>query len=181
MNNIIDAQNGDETAFAELVKQNLPLIYRYIFRLTGNVATAEDLTQETFVRVWKNLSRFDTKKPFRPWLYRIARNCAFDFLRKKNTVPFSYLSEQEQLKLGTLPDNSTSPADARDSTSQIVLLTTDTTYEKTTTATQGDFQTSASVVINGKSNPDGSVTATSVQTAPANLGQGQNQGRLISQ
>jgi hypothetical protein len=62
---------------------------------------------------------------------------------------------------------------ARDGSSQIVLLTTDTTYEKTTTATQSDFQSGTSVVINGKSNPDGSVTATSVQTAPANFGQGQ--------
>lgn len=70
---------------------------------------------------------------------------------------------------------------ARDGSSQIVLLTADTTYEKTTTATQGDFQTGASVVINGKSNPDGSVTATSVQTAPVNFGQGQNQSRPTNQ
>lgn len=99
------AQNDDETAFAELVKQNLPLVYRYLFRLTGNEAVAEDLAQETFVRVLKNLARFDTAKPFRPWLYRIARNCAYDYLRKKKTVPFSYLSENEQLKLENLPDD----------------------------------------------------------------------------
>ena len=65
---------------------------------------------------------------------------------------------------------------ARDGSSQIVLLTSDTTFEKTVPATQGDFQSGASVVINGKANPDGSVTATSVQTAPANLGQGQGRG-----
>lgn len=123
MNNIIDAQNGDEVAFAELVKQNLPLAYRYLFRLTGNEATAEDLAQETFISVWKNLSRFDIEKPFRPWLYRIARNCAFDFLRKKNTVPFSYLSEQEQLKLETLPDNSTSPANTAEKHETKALVT----------------------------------------------------------
>lgn len=63
----------------------------------------------------------------------------------------------------------------RDGSSQIILLTSDTTYEKTASATQSDFQTGASVVINGKANPDGSVTATSVQTAPTNFGQ--NQGR----
>jgi hypothetical protein len=59
----------------------------------------------------------------------------------------------------------------RDGSSQIILLNSDTSYEKSVTASQGDFQNGASVVINGKSNPDGSITATSVQTAPANLGQ----------
>lgn len=64
----------------------------------------------------------------------------------------------------------------RDGSSQIVLLTTDTSYEKTTPATQGDFQIGASIVVNGKSNPDGSVTAVSVQTAPTNFGQGRGGG-----
>lgn len=63
---IIAAQNGEPTAFETLTKENLPLIYRYLFRLVGNEAAAEDMAQETFVRVWKNLSRFDTSKPFRP-------------------------------------------------------------------------------------------------------------------
>jgi hypothetical protein len=48
-------------------------------------------------------------------------------------------------------------------------LTADTTYDKTVPAAQSDFQMGASVVINGKANPDGSVTATSVQTAPENF------------
>ena len=60
----------------------------------------------------------------------------------------------------------------REGSSQIVLLTPDTSYEKTTPASQEDFQTGASIVINGKSNPDGSITATSVQTTPTNFGQG---------
>lgn len=59
----------------------------------------------------------------------------------------------------------------RDGSSQIVLLNSDTSYEKSVSASQSDFQTGASVVINGKSNPDGSITATSIQTAPINLGQ----------
>lgn len=60
---------------------------------------------------------------------------------------------------------------ARDGSSQIVLLSSDTTYGKSVTASQSDFQTGASVVINGKSNSDGSITANSVQTAPVNPGQ----------
>jgi RNA polymerase sigma-70 factor (ECF subfamily) len=124
MNIINDAQSGDEAAFAELVKQNLPLIYRYLFRLTGSEAAAEDLAQETFVRIWKNLPRFDAKKPFRPWLFRIARNCAFDYLRKKKTVPFSYLSEREQLSLENLPDDKISPTAVTEKKETVVLVNT---------------------------------------------------------
>lgn len=116
--------NSDESAFAELVQQNLPAIYRYLFRLIGNEAVAEDLTQETFVRVWNNLARFDPKKPFRPWLFQIARNCAYDFLRKKKTVPFSYLSEPEQLALENLPDEKISPITITEKKETVTLVHT---------------------------------------------------------
>ena len=102
-------QNGNDKAFDALVKQYLPLTYRYLFRLTGSKTTAEDLSQETFVRVWKSLKRFDTTKLFRPWLYCVARNCAYDYLRKKKIVSFSFLSVGEQFQLENTPDKNTSP------------------------------------------------------------------------
>lgn len=58
----------------------------------------------------------------------------------------------------------------RDGSSQLILITSETTYQKSVTATQSDFSTGASVVVNGKSNPDGSITATSIQSAPTNTG-----------
>lgn len=59
----------------------------------------------------------------------------------------------------------------REGSSQIVLLNSSTTFKKLNDATQGDFQSGVSVTITGKSNPDGSITATNVQTAPENMGQ----------
>jgi len=108
---IEEAKTGSQEAFDSLVKQHLPMIFRYLFRLCGSSTTAEDLTQETFLRVWKHIERFDSKKPFRPWILRIARNCAFDHLRKKKTLPFSFLTEPEQYQLENIPANSASPKD----------------------------------------------------------------------
>jgi RNA polymerase sigma-70 factor (ECF subfamily) len=86
-----NAKEGDEEAFAELVKRHLPAVYTFLARYTGDDALAEDATQETFVKAWRNLSRFDASKPLRPWLMRIARNAANDTLRKKRALPFSRL------------------------------------------------------------------------------------------
>jgi RNA polymerase sigma-70 factor (ECF subfamily) len=53
------------------------------------VAEAEDLTQETFVKVWRNLDKFDQTRSFRNWLLTIAQNTSLDYLKKKKSVPFS--------------------------------------------------------------------------------------------
>ena len=49
--------------------------------------------QEVFVKVWKNLKKFDTNKNFKSWIFTIAKNTALDWLKKKNAVPFSLLQE----------------------------------------------------------------------------------------
>jgi RNA polymerase sigma-70 factor (ECF subfamily) len=58
-------------------------------------AIAEDLTQETFIKAWKSLSRFDAMKAFKPWLFSIARNTAIDYVRKKQPFSFSSLEDEE--------------------------------------------------------------------------------------
>lgn len=100
---------GNQEALDQLVKKYLPLIYRYVYRLVGNEEFAEELTQETFIRCWKNLNRFNLEKPFKPWLYRIARNCAFDHLRKKNILPFTRLSEPELFKIENTESSQATP------------------------------------------------------------------------
>jgi RNA polymerase sigma-70 factor (ECF subfamily) len=106
---IEEAKTGSQEAFESLVKQYLPIVYRYIARLTGDRHLAEELSQETFIRAWKNIGQFETGKPIKPWLMRIARNCAFDSLRKKKTVAFSSLSEPEQYRLENIPTKNLSP------------------------------------------------------------------------
>lgn len=86
---------GDEQALRLLIDTYAPPVYRFLSRLINDRAVADDLTQETFIKVWKNISRFNKNKTLRPWIFRIARNSAFDFLRKKRSTPFSRLTESE--------------------------------------------------------------------------------------
>jgi RNA polymerase sigma-70 factor (ECF subfamily) len=80
---------GDEKSLDVLVKRYLKIIYGYSYRNVGNSADAEDITQETFLKVWKNIKKFDQSKSFKSWIFTIAKNTSIDYLRKKKSVPFS--------------------------------------------------------------------------------------------
>jgi RNA polymerase sigma-70 factor, ECF subfamily len=86
---------GEEPAFSELVKKYLKPVYNFIFRLVYDRDSAEDLTQETFLKAWKNMKRFDPDKSFKTWLFTIAKNTAFDYLKKKKEIPFSNFTDEE--------------------------------------------------------------------------------------
>ena len=79
----------------ELVKQYLKPIYGFVFYYAKNRADAEDLTQEVFLRVWKNFKKIDPEKNLKAWLFRIAKNTALDWLKKKKAVPFSNFEDAE--------------------------------------------------------------------------------------
>jgi RNA polymerase sigma-70 factor, ECF subfamily len=89
------AQNGDDDAFAEIVHAYLPITYTFLVRYLNDPAIAEDATQETFVKAWRALKRFDADRALKPWLLRIARNTANDKLRKRRALPFSWLSRKD--------------------------------------------------------------------------------------
>jgi len=108
-NLVYAAKNGEQIAYDKIVTKHLPMVYRYIARLTGDQHLAEELSQETFIKAWKNIGKFEAEKPIKPWIMRIARNCAFDSLRKKKTVAFSLLSESEQYRLENIQAKSLSP------------------------------------------------------------------------
>ncbi len=80
---------GENAALETLIARYLKLVYYFVFKYVQNRTDAEDITQEVFVKVWRNLRKFDQTKAFRPWLYQIAKNTSLDFFKKKNTVPFS--------------------------------------------------------------------------------------------
>jgi RNA polymerase sigma-70 factor (ECF subfamily) len=85
--------SGNEDAFSELVKKYSDNLYNFIFSLTGDRMMAEDIVQETFVKAWKNMKRFDTSKNFKTWLFTIGKNTAMDFLKKKKATPFSFFEK----------------------------------------------------------------------------------------
>lgn len=90
---ITRAQRGDVAAFSELVRRHQDRIYRFLVRLTRSLDDARDLTQETFLRAFQHLKGWRPEARFSTWLFRIARNQAFDLLRRHQTVEFVMLEE----------------------------------------------------------------------------------------
>jgi RNA polymerase sigma-70 factor (ECF subfamily) len=82
---IRQAQRGDREAFAELVRRYWSGIYHLLHGVTRCAHSAEDLTQDVFMRAWEAMPRYGTGN-FRAWLFRIARNRFTDFLREKHSV-----------------------------------------------------------------------------------------------
>ncbi len=81
------AQQGDQTAFGMIYDQLIDQIYRYIYFKTPSVEIAEDLTEDVFFKVWKNLKKYKNKGvPFSAWVFRIAHNEVVDFYRKNKEV-----------------------------------------------------------------------------------------------
>lgn len=78
-----ETQRGNQYAFRVLVERYSRPIFRLAFRMTGNEQDAEDLVQETFLRVYKYIDNFDGRASFSTWIYRIATNCSLDFLRAR--------------------------------------------------------------------------------------------------
>src|SRR3954471_3379472 len=76
---------GDRDAFRVLVERHSRGIFRVVYRMTGNQQDAEELVQETLLRAYKNLGRFELRANFSTWLYRIAVNRTLDFLNARKT------------------------------------------------------------------------------------------------
>jgi RNA polymerase sigma-70 factor (ECF subfamily) len=77
------ARRGDPDAFRVLVDRHARAVFRLAFRMTGNEIDAEDMVQETFLKAWKQIGRFDGRATFGTWLHRICANCAIDHIRAR--------------------------------------------------------------------------------------------------
>lgn len=90
---MLAVQDGDLERLGELFERHHLRIYSFCLRLTGRAATAEDLTQETFLRVLRYNRTFHGGSDFLPWLYRVARNVCMDHFRRQGAPEY----ELEQL------------------------------------------------------------------------------------
>lgn len=77
------AQKGDTLAFVELVELYKDKIYNVCYRMLGNPHDAEEAAQETFLRAYANLNKYNSYHKFSTWIYRIASNGCIDRLRRK--------------------------------------------------------------------------------------------------
>ena len=88
MEEILDSElikqyfKGDEKALDNLVQRYFKQVFFFAKTYVKNDAEAEDITQEVFVKAWKNLHKFEPEKKFKTWLFQITKNTCIDFLRK---------------------------------------------------------------------------------------------------
>ena len=77
------ARDGDSDAFRALMERHGRAVYRLAHRMTGSPQDAEDVVQETFLRAYRQLGRFESRANFSTWLHRIAVNCSIDLIRSR--------------------------------------------------------------------------------------------------
>jgi RNA polymerase sigma-70 factor (ECF subfamily) len=77
------ARSGDAEAFRDLVQRHSRAIFRVAYRMTGNEHDADDVVQETFLRAYRQIDRFEERANFGTWVHRIAVNCSLDLLRSR--------------------------------------------------------------------------------------------------
>jgi RNA polymerase sigma-70 factor (ECF subfamily) len=77
------AARGDRAAFDELVRAKRERVVRTAYQVTGDLEDALDVSQGVFLKLWQGLSRYDPKRRFDTWLYRITVNAAIDMLRAR--------------------------------------------------------------------------------------------------
>ncbi|HAW94735.1 MAG TPA: hypothetical protein DCX60_00520 [Phycisphaerales bacterium] len=80
------AKQGDPSAFAELIESHQERLYRFLLRTTNQTELAEDAVQDAFIRVLRNIDRFDERYRFSTWLFTIARRLLLNSLQKKRPL-----------------------------------------------------------------------------------------------
>lgn len=108
---VAQARAGDSSAFRVLVERHSRNLFRLAYRMTGNQQDAEDVVQETFLRAYRQLSKFDDRAGFGTWLYRIAANCSLDMIRarKRRNERQEQAEEEAPDAIQTLPDLAPTP------------------------------------------------------------------------
>lgn len=98
-------KTADLKAFEAVFSFYEKAIYGYIFGLVGQKEAAEDITQETFVKVWKSAGKINPEQNFKNWLYKIAGNTARDWLRAKGRRPELFIIDDEESNFETIDED----------------------------------------------------------------------------
>lgn len=100
---VLQAQHGSDEAFTKLVDTYQKHVYNLCFRMLGEPESAEDAAQETFLRAYQHLHRYDRKRPFATWLLSIAAHYCIDCLRRRK-FSITSLDQNEDEGGFELPD-----------------------------------------------------------------------------
>ena len=101
---VTQAQQGSDEAFTKLVETYQTPVFNLCYRMLGEPDLAEDAAQETFLRAYQHLHRYDQKRPFATWLLSIAAHYCIDRLRRRKFSMFSMDAEDEDGNTFELPD-----------------------------------------------------------------------------
>jgi len=102
------ARKGDANAFGELIKAYGDMIYNVSLRLSGSREEAEDLTQEAFLKAYRNIKKFNGSSSFSTWVYRIAENFWIDRNRRKKIIKFMpFLFSETSFEFGYVSEPET--------------------------------------------------------------------------
>ena len=92
---VFQAQQGSDEAFTRLVEEHQTHVYNLCYRMLGDSESAEDAAQETFLRAYQNLHRYDMSRPFATWLLSIGAHYCIDQLRRRKLSVFSMDEESD--------------------------------------------------------------------------------------
>jgi RNA polymerase sigma-70 factor, ECF subfamily len=91
---ILEFLDGDKKGFEILINRYLKSVYNFVFRMVGDQSQTEDIIQDSFIKLWKNIKKIDPKQNFKTWLFTIARNTTIDYFRKRKNIAFSQLDSK---------------------------------------------------------------------------------------
>lgn len=115
---IKSAQNGDKEALRLLFEDNRQKIFSLAYQYVKNVEDAEDILQETFIKAYRSLDKFQSQNNarFSPWLYRIGINCSIDYLRrnKNRRLKHSDSDDLDNLSAGGSSGSASDPEHSQD-------------------------------------------------------------------
>jgi RNA polymerase sigma-70 factor (ECF subfamily) len=108
---ISDYLEGDEQSLGVLIDRYLLNTYNFAYKLTNDRQAANDVTQESFIKAWKNIRKYRQGSNFQNWLLTLTKNTAIDWLRKRKDLSFSAFENEKGVNIftETLVDNKPSP------------------------------------------------------------------------
>jgi RNA polymerase sigma-70 factor (ECF subfamily) len=107
---VLQSQNGDPAAFEALIRNHQHMVHSLTYRMTGSLADAEDLAQETFIRAYEQIGNFRSASKFSTWLYRIAVNTCLNW-RQSEARRFHLQADCAREISTNHADEGNSPAD----------------------------------------------------------------------
>ncbi|HKC19989.1 MAG TPA: sigma-70 family RNA polymerase sigma factor [Candidatus Dormibacteraeota bacterium] len=109
---VLQATGGDLDAFEELIRRLQRRVYGFAYQHVRDSEEAHDLAQEIFVKLYRNLARYDAERPFEPWFWKLAANTSINYRRKRVPMPAEATDEAVDEEAEKLPRHDPALVDA---------------------------------------------------------------------